>query len=178
MLVLVTGGAVSGKSEAAENICAALGQKRCYIATMRAYDGEALLRVKRHQDARAHKNFITVEQPASLHSLVLTGFDAGLLECLSNLLANEMFEEKIPPTAVSAHILKGIEHVLTQVPALVAVTNGIFAGAEQYGGEMREYLRCLGALNRALAQKADIVIESVCGLPLVIKGEELLEKRC
>lgn len=177
MFVLIIGGAASGKSALAEEYCARLGKRRVYIATMSADDAESLKRIEKHREARLNKGFTTVERPFALQELSLQGFDCGLLECLSNLVANEMFGEKIPVKELTGHILRGIAHVRGQLSALVVVTNDVFGASESYDGEMADYLKCLGELNRELAKTADVVIESVCGLPVVLKSINTSSKR-
>ena len=61
MFTLVIGGAASGKSEYAEAHVETLPGRRLYIATMEPWDEECRARIARHQAARAHKRFTTVE---------------------------------------------------------------------------------------------------------------------
>ena len=90
MLILVSGGAGSGKSEFAEGLIAASGlEKRVYLATMKAWDAESVRRVEKHRAMRAGKGFVTVERPEDLAGLDLPAGCAVLLEDLSNLTANE-----------------------------------------------------------------------------------------
>ena len=98
MLTLVTGGSGSGKSAFAEDRVLSLGEgKRIYIATMHPFDEESHKRIERHRKMRAGKGFETVECYTGLKNAVLPG-ESGkcvvLLECMSNLVANEMFEEQ------------------------------------------------------------------------------------
>ena len=53
------------------------------------------------------------------------------------------------------------------------MTNEVFSGGKDYEGETLRYLRELAQINRALAAKADRVVEVVCGLPNLLKGEAL-----
>ncbi|MBQ2041889.1 MAG: bifunctional adenosylcobinamide kinase/adenosylcobinamide-phosphate guanylyltransferase, partial [Firmicutes bacterium] len=68
MTIFISGGCKNGKSTIAEDCCAALacGGPLYYIATMQAYDDEDRARIKRHQNSRAGKGFITIEQPRDL----------------------------------------------------------------------------------------------------------------
>lgn len=62
MILLVTGGSGSGKSEYAEGEILALGKRRrIYVATMRPWDEECERRILRHHELRAGKGFETVE---------------------------------------------------------------------------------------------------------------------
>ena len=92
MLTLVLGGSASGKSEYAEQLVLEAGAgPRFYIATMEPYDEECLRRISRHRAMRASKGFETLECPRGLAGLALPRPGVALLECMSNLVANEMF---------------------------------------------------------------------------------------
>ena len=98
MIHLVIGGSGSGKSEFAENLLVD-SQRKYYIATMQVYDAEGRKKVARHQRLRAGKGFQTIEQPRNMHKAaeIVTRDrketeNEALLECMSNLVANEMFD--------------------------------------------------------------------------------------
>ena len=94
MLVVVTGGSGSGKSAFAEDRVLSFGEaRRIYIATMQAFDEESHRRIRRHRRMRAGKGFETIERYTELDELILPKNCVVLLECMSNLVANEMFRE-------------------------------------------------------------------------------------
>lgn len=102
MLHIVYGGSASGKSSYAESFAMSLqGEGRLlYIATMYPYkwntteiDQETMQRIERHRAMRADKGFDTVECYRHVEHIVAKRQDVLLLECMSNLLANEMFLE-------------------------------------------------------------------------------------
>lgn len=176
-LVLVTGGASCGKSAVAEKICADWGRKLAYVATMQPYGQDALGRIERHRLLRAGKGFDTIEHYTSLAELALPSrYDTVLIECLGNVVANQMFEENTADSAIKASVLLGVEKLLKQGVFLVVVTNDVFAGSEQYHGKMAHYIKCLALINQLVAQRADTVIELVCGLPITMKGRYPFEK--
>ena len=98
MMTLVIGGSGSGKSAYAEKISVELGgqSNKYYLATMKVYDKEIQQKVERHRRMRSKKGFLTIEQPIRIQK-ALEKMEAGsriaLLECISNLTANEMFAE-------------------------------------------------------------------------------------
>lgn len=100
MMYLIIGGSGSGKSAYAEELLFSLSNagKKYYIATMQVYDEESRRRVQKHRKQREGKRFDTIEQPVHV-SGALTQMDAGkksaMLECVSNLVANEMFAKDI-----------------------------------------------------------------------------------
>lgn len=102
MLHIVYGGSASGKSSYAESFAMSLqGDGRLlYIATMYPYkwntteiDPETMQRIERHRAMRADKGFDTVECYRHVEHIVAKRQDVLLLECMSNLLANEMYLE-------------------------------------------------------------------------------------
>lgn len=166
MIALVTGGAASGKSEYAENLVIRLGEgPRIYLATMEAQDGESLARVERHRLARAGKGFSTVECPRDLDKLPVPEGATVLLECLPNLLANEMYPAgKADPVS---KILSGLWRLADGCAHLVVVSGEVFS--EPVPAGMEGYVRALGELHRELAHRAELAAESVCGIPVYLK---------
>lgn len=175
MIILVTGGASCGKSEIAENISLKLGGRKCYIATMKSYGIEGKLRIERHTKLRSGKGFDTFEKYTDLAGLDCAGYDTALLECVSNLLANEFFHTECVGSAdgdnnAFSRIARGIGHLRNIIGNLVIVTNDIFCDGTVYDKSTMGYMECLGKVNRFLAAEADVIIESVCGIPVFLKG--------
>lgn len=170
MLILVSGGSASGKSEFAEGLVTASGlETRAYLATMQVWDAESERRVERHRRMRAGKGFATVECPVNLAGAVLPAGCAALLEDLSNLTANEFFGPQGREEAFG-RVLSGVERAAEQATLLVVVTNELFSDGVRYQEQVRQYLETLAAVNRALAAEADRVVEVVCGIPVDWKG--------
>lgn len=173
MFTLVVGGAASGKSEYAEGLITAAGRlPRYYIATMQPFDAECRARIDKHRRMRAEKRFITVECYTGLSALRLPERGSVLLECLSNLTANELYSPEGAGTEQGAldAVVSGVDRLLAQCDDLVVVSNEIFTDGAAYGPDLRPYLRLLAGANRLLAQRADRVCEVVCGLPRDYKG--------
>ena len=173
MLILVTGGSGSGKSAFAEDKVLSFGEaKRVYIATMHPFDEESHKRIERHRKMRAGKGFETVECYTGLKNVLLPESDKScvvLLECMSNLVANEMFEEQGAHGETVQEIMAGVENLLGQAAHVVIVTNEIFSDAVFFDGDMDTYLKYLGKINQEIAKKADEVAEVVYGIPVYHK---------
>ncbi len=167
MFTLVTGGAASGKSEYAESLAMRLPGRRIYLATMRPADPESLARINRHRRLRQGRGFDTLERYTDLAGAEIPAESNILLECMSNLAANELYD---PEGGGAESILQGAGALLARCAHLTVVTNDVFSGGAAYGGDTLRYLRELARINRALAERADTVIEVVCGLPNVLKG--------
>ncbi len=175
MFALIFGGSGSGKSEYAEGLAVSLsagdGTSLYYIATMIPYGEEGQRRVERHRRLRQGKGFETIECYTDLKNLVLPPRSTVLLECMSNLTANELFEEHGAKNRTADEILKGIGVLRASCTHLVVVTNDVFSDGILYEEATEQYLRCLGEINRRLADQADQVTEVVCGIP-ILPGEE------
>lgn len=176
MITLVIGGSGSGKSAYAETLLEGVPVKY-YLATMLEEDDEAKKKVQRHQRLRQGKGFVTVEQPRSLGRAAekmkkeRKEFSGALLECVSNLTANEMFcpEGVQAPKAVVKTVVSGIQAVAAAVDQLVIVSNNVFEDGMDYDAGTMAYLHSMGMINEELAQLADKVVEVVVGIPVVWK---------
>lgn len=170
MLTIVTGGSGSGKSAFAEDKVLAFGEvQRVYIATMHPFDEESHKRIERHRKMRAGKGFETVECYTGLKDVKLPSGCVVLLECMSNLVANEMFEEQGAHEQTVKDIISGIDELVRQAAHVVIVTNEIFSDAVVFDKEMASYLEYLGKINQAVALRADEVVEVVYGIPVYQK---------
>ena len=176
MLILVTGGAASGKSEYAEKLALGIhGSKLLYVAAMcpDPDDRESCLRIEKHRRRRAGTAFETVELPYGIDRLleIVHEGDTVLLEDLSNLLANEMFTPGRPAFCeelITAPLLRLHE----EGAAVIAVGNRIAEDLPSDAGpEIIQYTDRLQKIQQKLAASADRVIELVCGIPLIIKGD-------
>ncbi len=177
MICLFSGGSGSGKSELAEKCAVNLWNKSgkkseknsgglYYYATMRVWDREGELRVEKHRKQRAGRGFITEECPSRLNTQITDS--VILLECLSNRLANSMFSDK--DENPEGLILNEI-YTLSERNSVVIVTNEIFSDGVEYDPDTERYRMLLGRLNCKLCRKAELVVESVYGIPVVHKGE-------
>ena len=95
-----------------------------------------------------------------------------MLECMSNLVANELYTddgELCEDRFVIEKIIKGIDHLAEQTDNLVIVTNEVTADGDNYSEETRAYQQVLGKINQELAKISDKVTEVVYGLPVEVK---------
>ena len=171
MLELVTGGSGSGKSAYAESrICEYNRQAPkplFYIATMFPYGEETEKKIERHRILRKGKGFETLEWYTGLKQHLEDGSLKGadvLLECMSNLVANEMYMESGAGCYADQAILEGIRELNQQCSNLVIVTNEVFSESVPDSPEMKEYKRILGKINREIATMADQVTEVIYGI--------------
>lgn len=189
MITLVLGGSGSGKSAYAEHLLDGKTNKY-YIATMQVYDAEGEKKVARHRRLRAGKGFVTMEQPRDIGEVdfskraqqamelpdragqnVTERPRCALLECMSNLVANEMFSgaDIVSEDVVVGHILQGIKSLSAKVDELVIVSNNVFEDGISYDATTQAYIRALGRINTGVAELADTVTEVVVGIPVPVK---------
>ncbi len=207
MIELVYGGSGSGKSEFAENLVLNSDcESRFYIATMKIFDDEGKKRVERHRKLRGNKNFITIEETNESKNLEdavekikkmtsdenledSSGFggekssekkkSAVLVECLSNLLANEMFlpgGKILSADEVAGKVISGLKRLFSagnDFSEIVLVSNNIFDDGLDYDEATKSYMEALAKINAFAAKNADKVFEVVAGIPL-----EISEARC
>ena len=99
------------------------------------------------------------------------GDRAVLLECISNLTANEMFSEKKAMTEiqVTENVIRDIKMLKEQTNHLVVVSNNVFEDGITYDETTTKYIQAMGKINQKLAALADRVVEVVEGIPVIIK---------
>lgn len=173
MMLLVTGGVSSGKSAYAERACIELGGRRIYLAAMRPFGQEGRERVLKHRSLRAGKGFGTIECYEDFLGVINSPRIEGaavLLECLGNVVANELFSGEFEPAGVAERLERAVVLLAERASGVVIVTNEVGCDGFDYPEETRAYQQVLGELSCALARRADRVVECVVGVPVVLKG--------
>lgn len=173
MFWVVYGGSGSGKSQFAETLAVKLkgtfnAEKLIYIAAMKPYGDEGKRRIEKHRKMRFGKGFETVECYSRLKDIKVYENSVVLLECMSNLAANEMFDEKNDSAAED--IIWGIKRLVGKCRAVIAVTNDIFSDGVSYDEATTEYIRLLADINVRMAEAADRVSEIICAKEIRLKG--------
>ncbi len=165
-IILVTGGARSGKSAIAEARALSFAPRAIYIATAEARDGEMDVRIKAHQ-ARRGDNWRTHAEPLDLTgALAMTdGQGPRLVDCLTLWLTNLMLGRHDWQAAGRALVAA----LPVQTDPVILVTNEVGAGIVPDNALAREFRDAAGILNQWVAAAADEVILAVAGLPLKVK---------
>ncbi len=166
MLTLVIGAAASGKSAWAEEHTLSLPGRRVYLATMEPFGSQAAQRIQRHRLLRAGKGFETVERYVDLAGLELPEGCNVLLECLGNLLANELYR---PDGGGTQAALDGVLALSRRCRHLTVVTNEIGSGGGIYLGDTLASMAQRGQVQCQLSRQADLVAEVVCGVENILK---------
>jgi len=163
-LTLIVGTPDSGKSSLAERLVCEVSKEnsRYYVATMIPYGEDGKKRIEKHRCLREGKSFVTIEMPFDIDKSVEKISNPKeaivLLECISNLVANEMFERHSAREDIPTIVAYQVKNLLTQVKELFVVTNE-FEFEDSNDEETREYIRCISEVNKKLTSMADEVIE-------------------
>lgn len=182
-LILVTGGARSGKSSFAEKLAKETNKDVTYVATSQALDEEMTLRIEEHKKRRP-KNWKTIEEPLNASSVIEKEGKSDrviLLDCLALLVANLIFSKgdstsELIDQAVLNEI-KTLAKVSKDVPAsVIIVTNEVGMGIVPEYPLGRAYRDTLGKANQILASEADEVYLLVCGIPVNVKQLQAITK--
>ena len=168
-IILVTGGARSGKSKYAEQRAAELGSRKLYIATAEANDEEMRLRISEHKKRRGEQ-WMTVEEPVEL-GLALQAqrgqIDCALVDCLTIWLSNLLLR------GGEKYVESKIEELMQTLPGLnfdlILVTNEVGSGIVPDNSLARQFRDLAGWANQRIAATANEVVLMVAGIPMIVK---------
>jgi len=165
-IILITGGARSGKSKRAEMRTRAFPGQPVYVATAEALDAEMEARIAKHR-ARRGTDWIEREVPLDLVAALVAsdGGGARLVDCLTLWLSNLMhaernWEHEVDALAATLRTLKS---------PVVLVTNEVGLGIVPDNALARSYRDAAGIMNQVIAAVADEVEFVVAGLPMKLK---------
>ena len=170
-MLLVIGGARSGKSRFAETRIEALPGVRplAYIATAQPGDAEMAARIAHHRAGRGPR-WHTIDAPLDLPAAIAQAHamaDAVLIDCLTLWLTNVMLADR--DVELAGETL--IEAALRCPCPIVLIANEIGLGIVPDNALARRFRDEAGRLNQRLAAVADEVVMVAAGLPLRLKPE-------
>jgi len=165
-IILITGGARSGKSVRAEARARAFAGKPVYIATAEALDAEMADRIARHR-ARRGNEWLERETPLELVAALdeTDGGGARLVDCLTLWLSNLLHAGRDWTSATAALT----DALARQRSPVVLVTNEVGLGIVPDNALARRFRDAAGIMNQTIARAADEVEFVVAGLPVRIK---------
>jgi adenosylcobinamide kinase / adenosylcobinamide-phosphate guanylyltransferase len=171
-IVLITGGARSGKSSFALEEALKHPGKRVFLATALALDTEMEDRIRKHKNERG-KDFATIEEPLHitfrLNSLP-KDVKVVVVDCLTVWLGNLFHKWEDDEDAIEQEIESLCKAFSAFAGELILVTNEVGFGIVPENRLARMYRDRLGFLNRKVAEHADRVYCCLCGIPMRIKG--------
>lgn len=174
MITLIIGTPGSGKSALAEELALQTGDAaRYYLATMMIRDADGEERVRRHQKRREGKGFVTLERYCAVAEAGKEMEDLPhatvLLECVSNLVGNEMhdadgcrkpyLQDALLQERFADEVARDIEVLGDSANNMILVTNEFAPEGEGYDDETRLYVKLLDLVNRRLAAYADRICD-------------------
>jgi len=172
-IILVTGGARSGKSSYAERRASELGRRRLYLATAEAKDEEMALRIAEHQKRRGNE-WVTIEEPLELTDVLLARrnqIDCAVVDCLTLWLSNLLIRSD------ENYVAEKVETLVEILPRLdfhvVLVTNEVGWGIVPDNPLARQFRDLAGRVNQRMAAIATEVILTVAGIPMIVKQSTL-----
>jgi len=180
-LVLILGGARSGKSLFAEELAAQAGGPVAYVATSAAGDDEMIRRVAAHRERRP-ADWATVEENLQIPEIIARlGQESGILliDCLTGWLSNMLLDDRLPHPGASdnekeEYIKSRVEDLASTVgksgATVLVVSNEVGLGLVPPYPLGRLFRDISGNANRFLASVADEVYLVVAGLAVEIKS--------
>ncbi|MBR0868870.1 bifunctional adenosylcobinamide kinase/adenosylcobinamide-phosphate guanylyltransferase [Bradyrhizobium tropiciagri] len=165
-VILVTGGARSGKSRRAEVLARGVSGQPVYVATAEALDAEMDERIAGHR-ARRGNDWIEREVPLDLvEALAATdGGGARLVDCLTLWLSNLLHAER----DWSQEVMRLANALPRQQSPVILVTNEVGLGIVPDNALARAFRDAAGIMNQTIAGVADSVEFVVAGLPMKLK---------
>jgi adenosylcobinamide kinase/adenosylcobinamide-phosphate guanylyltransferase len=177
-LILILGGARSGKSRFAQQIALELDERDVlFVATAEVYDHEMEQRVRAHQqerppvcdtlEAARHVGAAIAQQASSRRVIVI--------DCLTLLTSNVLlaFEDPFDPAA-ERELLGEVEALIDAARqhhgTTIIVSNEVGMGLVPANPLGRAYRDLLGKANQLLAQSAQRVYFLVAGIPVTVKA--------
>ena len=167
-IILITGGARSGKSQYAEHRAVEMGGRRLYVATAEANDEEMAQRISEHRKRRGTQ-WRTIEEPLELAEALLAQrgkTDCALVDCLTLWISNLLIRH-------DKHASEKVEELIEKLPELnfhlVFVTNEVGWGIVPDNPLARKFRDLAGWTNQRIAQAANEVILMVSGMPMIAK---------
>ena len=167
-IILITGGARSGKSGYAEKLALSLSDAPVYLATARIWDEEFREWVRRHQ-ARRGPQWTNIEEEKLLSRHDLSG-RVVLVDCLTLWATNFFFDLDSDVDRALAALQAEFDRFTAQDATFILVTNEIGMGGTSENDIQRRFTDLQGWMNQYAAARADEVVLMVSGIPVKIKG--------
>ena len=172
-IILVGGGARSGKSRFALTYAEQIGVRRVFLATARPSDNEMAERIARHRSER-HAGWMTVEEPLALpETLARVEADVVLVDCLTLWLANLLLRGDATAD-VEVAVERLVEVASARRSHVMIVTNEVGMGIVPEHALGRLFRDVAGRAHQRLAATADEVYMAMLGLVVRLRPGPLV----
>lgn len=174
-IIVILGGARSGKSRFAQRLADSLSQRVLFVAPLVAMDEEMRRRIEIHKKARP-STWRTLEAPTHVAEAIgehIRDADVVILDCLTLLISNLMENADDPEDldALESEIANELNQLLERKNAsLIIVSNEVGMGLVPPYPSGRSYRDLLGKANQFIAERADKVYMMIAGLPMEVKA--------
>ena len=168
-IILVLGGASSGKSEAALRLAGSRGP-RAFVATGQGLDDEMVVRIARHQASRSG-DWKTVEEPLEAEAWFAKQgprYRTILFDCVTLWLSN-LVGTGLKASIILARMGTLLQRMRTAAARVVIVSNELGFGLVPADPATRAFRDLAGRVNQQIAAEADEVHLVVSGLSLRLK---------
>ena len=168
-LILVLGGAASGKSQAALDLVGQRGP-RAFVATGQALDREMKVRIRRHQATRS-SDWETAEVPTDIGVWIRKNsmnYQWIVIDCLTLWLSN-LKGRRLRDSAISDATADLLLAIRRTKACVVVVSNELGLGLVPATKTVRAFRDLAGRINQQVAAEADEVYLVVSGLPLRLR---------
>jgi len=170
-IILIGGGARSGKSAFALGLARRLGHGRMFVATAEPGDGEMRARIARHREERGD-GFVTIEEPIDVTGVLRrpTPADCVVVDCLTLWLSNLLVRGES-----EAAILTRAEELLAAAAErpcpVILVTNEVGLGLVPETSLGRAFRDIAGRIHQRAAARAAEVYLAVLGMVLRLRPD-------
>ncbi len=173
-MILVIGGARSGKSSFSEKYALECGMKPFYIATAPCLDDEMRARIALHRAQREHVNWTTIESQVqlveALQEAVEKGADTILVDCLTLWINNLLYEDSALNERIFSEKFTAILAQIKSIPCPITfVINEVGLGIVPESQIARTFRDISGRCAQMLASASDEVYWMVAGISQRIK---------
>lgn len=166
-IVLITGGARSGKSRYAQELALSLSKNPVYMATSRIWDEEFRQRVQHHRADRGEE-WTTIEEEKALSHHSLVG-KVVVIDCVTLWCTNYFFDLEADADQALYAIKEEFDRFTTQQATFIFVTNEIGMGGTSDNMVQRKFTDMQGWINQYIAQQANSVVLMVSGIAVTVK---------
>lgn len=168
-MILILGGARSGKSRYAQQLAQRLSPAPWYVATSRVWDDDHRARIERHQRERG-STFHTLEAEVDLAALPLEG-RVAVIDCVTLWLSNFFHDSAGDVEGSRERAERQIDALASKRGSTLLIVSNELGMSLHAPTELgRKFVDLQGLVNQYIAARANAVVLMVAGIPQYVKG--------
>jgi adenosylcobinamide kinase / adenosylcobinamide-phosphate guanylyltransferase len=168
MIIFITGGTRSGKSNYAQQLALSLSNNPVYIATAKVWDDDFKERVKHHQNGRDER-WTNIEEQRNVAALAVDQ-RVCVIDCVTLWLTNFFIDTKNDIEAALDLFKQQIDGLHQKEGTFIIISNEIGMGVHAENEIGRKFTDLQGWANQYAAMVAAKVVFMVSGIPMIVKG--------